>query len=389
MKTKPLPDISGEIPDGLYLGLPETAYFAQDALGTTDLSDLWLKGLGWWYASKHNPFAKPISTAGMAVGSATHCLLLEGEEALADRFAVAPNPNDYPNVLTSTAEIKATLLNLGFPTPRANAPKSEWVEMGKVYLSDYTIWDDIILRFQKKNANREIITAEDRFYLNIMHDLALDDPKMAIVCKAGGGVPLTEVSVFYTLPDGIRMRYRFDSLLPPCNADLKTLSNFQNKPVEEAIGVQIDKYALDVQAAMSFEARRWANHYISTGAVYGGSQEQIDWLSGFPALHPAGTDTPPYFIWLFIQKPDSSGTAPVLQPVIMNFGSAEHCDGFRKAMHGLRTYREGLQRFGLSKPWRQVMEVRTLQEGGPGSVSIPFWAKKPGPVPDESEALKW
>jgi len=40
---------------GLYLDLAEDIYFAQDALGSSDLKNLLRAPFDWWYGSRHNP----------------------------------------------------------------------------------------------------------------------------------------------------------------------------------------------------------------------------------------------------------------------------------------------------------------------------------------------
>jgi len=397
MKLRPIPD-DEQLPDGLYLTLEEDRYFKQRsavngrrALGTSDLATLWLRGVGWWWQSPNNPFYRGSQTAAKTLGSAYHCLLLEGKDAYEKRFVTAPDPNDYPDRMESVSDMKAALVERGHPIAKGNAPKVDWINLAKVYITDRPVWDDVLDRFARQNKGKEMVSAEEAFSLNIALEAALSDPDMSVACHAGGGVPLPEVSVLYTLPNGERIRYRCDSFLPSLNVDLKTLDNFQNKPIDEAVGKNIGDYALDVQAAMSFEARRWAYYYIETGHVYGGTQEQVDWVELFPKMAPLDRDGKPGwgFLWIFVQKPDSNGRAPVLMPVRMDFGSSAHLEGYRCAMHGLSTYLSNVEKFGIDKPWRQVLTARTLQDDGAGNgVNKPFYIKRAHPVPDEEEAMK-
>ena len=71
------------LPDGVYVGLSEEAYFAQKRLGSTDLKELYKTPVNWWYASGYNPNKKPKPWKyqnDRDFGHGFHYLLLEGEE---------------------------------------------------------------------------------------------------------------------------------------------------------------------------------------------------------------------------------------------------------------------------------------------------------------------
>ena len=71
--------MSGDIKPGVYLDLPESEYFAADALGSTDLKALERDPLDWWAGSRLNPSVytpKPRADANdsLALGKAIHTL---------------------------------------------------------------------------------------------------------------------------------------------------------------------------------------------------------------------------------------------------------------------------------------------------------------------------
>lgn len=385
-----------QLPDGVYLGLPEPEYFAQHALGTTDLADLWLLEEGWWWKSRHNPWAKADdSTKAKLFGSAAHCLLLEGEDAFARRYAVEPDPRAFPELLTTWPELFSALDAVDAPGLRSNLKKQQLVDLAKVYLPDRHIWDDILARFRRKVAGRSTISAQDRWELGVMLTAALEDPDMRAVVTADGGVRLTEVSVFWTLEDGTRLRFRFDSLLPQINADLKTLGNVRST-LADAVGRRIGDGALDVQAAMSFEARRAMYEHIQAGRLFVGGDVDpasgaVPWLKRFPAEAPLDLGDKPgwAWCWMFFQKPELTGVAPVIFPVWMRFGSLGHRDGLRKAMHALDFYRRQVATVGLAKPWTRVEPMHHLDAAAERPINIPHWLKQPMALAGEEEHLTW
>lgn len=390
MKLRPIPE-SGPLPDGVYLGLSEERYFEQDALGSTDMAALWLKKEGWWWQSKHNTFRERGYTKATAFGSAAHVVFLEGQEAFKARFFVEPDRRNFPDLLVTTDDILSALESGGHTLPPKRASKQDVVDYAKVYLSGRYIWDDILARARRAAGERTTLSAEEAFHLEVMLDAAMADPDMRAVVAADDGVPLTEVSVFLTLADGLRLRFRFDTILPMLNADLKTIDNFRERDLAYAVSAQIGSSALDVQAAMSFMVRRYAYAHIEAGNVYGGTQDQVDWLARFPKEAPLdGGDRPGWsWRWLFYQKPDNSGRAPVIMPVSMEFGSFAHRDGWRKVLHALAFYRHQRDTVGLETPWTRVAPLHFMDDVKSNRVSLPPWVEQPMQVAGEEEGLTW
>jgi hypothetical protein len=79
------------LPDGIYVGLSDAAYFGQDRLGSTDLVKLHKDPASWWYQSRHNrDYSRPDPTEELNFGSALHVLVLEGDDAFAGRCVISP-----------------------------------------------------------------------------------------------------------------------------------------------------------------------------------------------------------------------------------------------------------------------------------------------------------
>lgn len=398
-----------QLPDGVYLGLSEARYFAQRALGSSDLADLWLLKEGWWWKSRWNPWWKPMDTKAKAFGSAAHCLLLEGVAAFEARYAVEPDPRHFPDLLVTWDDLLSALVAADVPGASSRLKKKDLVDLAKVYLTGRHVWDDIKARFERKAGTRTIVSAQDRWELDVMLDAAMADDDMRAVVTADGGVRLTEVSVFWTLADGTRLRFRFDSLLPALNADLKTLGNARGT-LDDAVGKRLGEGALDIQAALSFEARRAMYDHIRQGRAHWSpdsdfsldpadpryaatmlAQRQMDWLFRFPKEAPLDLGDKPgwAWVWMFFQKAEATGVAPTIFPVWLKFGGKEHADGLAKALHALDFYRQQVATVGLEKPWTRVAPMHHLDTSAARQVRIPHWYEQPIAHPAASALLDW
>lgn len=260
-----------QLPDGVYIGLSETVYFRQRCLGSSDLAYLWDEDTadGWWWRSPNNPFFKRKASDATDFGSGLHCLGLEGREAYEARYFVAPDPNRFPGLLTTVEELKSALAASEAPPMPARAYKKDLVVAAKTYLPGRPIWDDIEEKAKHKAGDRTVIGAEMAYQIETMIAAGMRDEIMQAVFTAEGGVRLTEVSVFWTLPSGTRLRFRFDSLLPAANCDLKSIDTWRpGEKLTEAAGKAIGQRSLDCQAALSFTARRRMYEHIAAGRLY-------------------------------------------------------------------------------------------------------------------------
>lgn len=404
MKPSSFPE-STQLPDGVYIGLSEKRYFEQKAVGSSDFAYLWDDETadGWWWRSPHNPYWTRKPSDPLDFGSALHTMVLEGKEAFEARYAIAPNPLDFPDLIVSQPELYSALREAQAPGINVKSRKADLVELAKVYLPQRHIWDDIMARAERKAKGRVVLSSENAWMLGVMVEAAMEHDTTRAVATAEGGVRLTELSVFWTLPSGTRIRFRFDSLLPAANCDLKSIDNYRpGDKLTDAIGKAIGSRSLDLQAALSFTARRMAYRFIEAGQVFinpnppagsGDPLEQAAWLARFPREAPLNLDGKPgwRWLWIFFQKPDAAGRAPTLAPVWMNFGGLDHRDGYRKAALAIFNYERRVQEKGLERPWCAAIPEQHLDVAmGPETqITIPHWNKRPGPVADEEQELSW
>jgi hypothetical protein len=376
---------SSALADGVYLNLPEEEYFAQDALGSTDFIRLWLRRHGWWWSSRYNPHKKITETDAQNYGSALHKIVLEGVDAYERRFAVIP---DRPAGAVSTIdEMRAKLADVGLRGV-SKFRAEDWAWAMREHRPDVPCWPNILADFDDEAGTRPRITSLENSMLRLMRDAMMESPDIArLFDDQEGRPPLAEVSVLATLPSGIRRRWRFDRLFPAFTMDLKSLAGAAHRrSLPWAVGDRIAAGGYDIQRADYDVGRKVMLAFIENGfQVFGGDLDQRSWLRRF-------VDFPEWdWVWLFYQKPDPAGFAPVVFPV-MDFQkdptdrrrpSQILRSGRHKLAQASAFYGEMVGRFGLDRPWTHVEDLHYTDEGLEPRVFLPHWLEDG--VPPESE----
>ncbi len=367
--------------DGVYLHLPFDDYIAEpDCLGSTDKARLWTKKQGWWWGSKHNPFAKRDAQSDEQLfGECCHAALLEGMHAFESRFIVEPNKRDHPEALFTIPQIKTALKKAGVhPRGASSFTKEDWADAAEIYLPDQPVWENVMAEFaRKQGAGRRGISAETDFAIRAMRELATEDipenAEMRELLSVGSEFPiLAEVSVFYTDDEGLRHRARFDKLLPTAILDLKTVGNWQGRELVHSVGDLIKRSGYDVQQADYQIARQKAFAMIleDENCIHDATDEERDHLI---AMAHYDNDHRPAFAWIFYEKPTAAGAAPVLFPVVDRWGGAYHRAGFRKRHAALELYKQCMARFGPDRPWGRVEPVHYTDEGAEHHITLSSW----------------
>lgn len=380
-----------ELPDGVYLRLSPERYFKQDRLGSTDLIKLGQRKEGWWWQSRHNPRLKKASTEAQNFGSATHAIILEGEHAYETRFAVKP---DKPaGAIETIPDMKKALREAGLDFKGTSDWKlNDWAAAMAVHAPEAPCWPNIEADFRRrKGDDRAEISADEDWALRVMYETALENPEIGPLIRIDGEVPvLAEVSVFWTDQFGVRRRARFDKPAPKFTMDLKTLGNFRGRSLAAGAGDVIQFEGYDIQLADQHVARRRAYEMVleSEEHLHGGSDEERDWFLAMahraPWL-PKGIQWE--WKWLFYQKPEPSGLAPVIFPVHEDWKGPFHVSGHRKAYRAIQTYLECVERFGLDKPWTRSEPVHYTDQELQPHIFLPSGGWEIAPVPEEEKWL--
>lgn len=394
------------LPDGVYIGLPDHIYFQQGALGSSDLKYLWddKTADGWWWRSPNNPYYVRPKRNALEFGSALHCLALEGEEAYQARYYVMPSKAQFTDLIETVEDLKSALKASDAPPSVMKGKKSDLVEAVKTYAPHRHIWDDIVAKAERKANGKMVLPADIDHQVRVMVGAGMKNELARGMFTAEGGVRVTELSVFWTTASGTRLRFRFDSLLPQANTDLKSIDAWRpGESLEEAAGKAIGNNHLDIQAALSFTARRAMYGFINAGDVHIWPEQQPGatdpekvkaWLQRFPGEAPLDAGNHPgwNWLWLFFQKPTMDGRAPTLLPVWMRFGGLDHADGIAKAMLGIANYEDRVRRFGLSEPWACALDPHHLDAAHPDTaqqIQIPSWIPRPPAVQGAESELNW
>lgn len=394
-----------QLPDGVYLGLDEQDYFAQDRLGSSDMIKLYRFKEGWWWQSRHNP-DRGGQTDAQNYGSALHAIMLEGMAAYETRFRVEPDPKDYDGALVTIPQIKEALIEEGVNLKGTSGYRlDDWLDVAAIHIPRAVCWEAVQRDFKRSilkpdgSSFPKVSAVEDRM-LRFMREAAMDDPDIAKILGFDQEVPvLAEVSVFWTDAHGLKRRARFDKPCPLFTADLKSVGNWQGRELKHALGDRVVYECYDLQLADQHVARQRMNEWLAEddSKLSGGTEEERAWIQAIAQRAKRW-----HWWWLFYQKPEPTGRAPILFPLSARWGGAFHRSGFRKASKAIDVYLRGVDRFGLgdipngfggpSKPWSRV-ELPHYEPDTPGVppgaplITLPHNGWEDDPVEGEDEAL--
>jgi hypothetical protein len=310
--------------DGVYVNLDAEKYFAADRLGSTDLVVLHNRPADWFYRSRHNPFYERHVTEEMEFGSALHLLLLEGEDAYRQRCIV--KPTHYPEGVKFGEEFDP------------NGPMKPW--------NGNANWCKAWLE-RHDRADVHIIDEDMDRRVRHMTALIQNHPELGEPMRKG----LSEVSILWTHEaTGLRLRARFDKLLPRFTVDLKSFGGNGRgiDMTQQCLWLVKDRH-YDVQRFMYFLARQAMGGLISQGRVFGATGPQADWLARVATVETWR------WCWIFYRRrDDAKGHAPIVKPIYRSHFDATFESGRQKFEVAVANYRTFVDRFGFDVPWAVV-----------------------------------
>lgn len=397
-----------QLPDGVYIGLTERVYFAQNRLGSSDLMKLSKHKQGWWWQSRWNPDRKQDQTEAQNYGSALHKIMLEGMGAYTGTFLVEPDPLDFPDAVSTIPQMKAALIEGGFDLKGTSSYKADdWAEAMTLQLPAVPVWPNIMADFRKRQILRDaageaiglkpsVSAVEDRM-LRVMYDAAMGEDEIRGMLGAGQDVPtLAELSFFWHDRWGTPRRARFDSPVPTFTLDLKSLGNWQGRELEHSLGDHILREQYDVQCGDQHEARKIMHAMVAQqgdAVITGGTEEQRAWLKAI-----AERNLPWDWVWLFYQKPELSGRAPVLFPLGEKWGGLYHHSGYRRSVRAIEFFHEQVAIFGLgdrpaadgspSRAWYRAEPLHWTDENETHHITVSHYGRDEVPVESEPEHME-
>ena len=343
------------IADGMYFNLPEAEYHADPALGGGDVRNLLISPLTYWVNSYMSDWPGKESEA-MTNGSAFHMRIVEGAERFADRYAVKPDKDDYPEALDGTATLKAWLRDHDIKVSGAIPELCERIREAD---PDVVLWPDIIADFEDE-AEGKIRLSQD-VAMQIAFRAGIIDRHPAAQKAFNGGYP--EVSIFWTDPEtGIRCKERIDYLKTKAVVELKTFSNQFDKPLDAAVMNAIAQRRYHISAAMYLEGVEQAKRLIRENAEFIYDDAPHNWLTEFMAGDHA-------YVFVFIE------TGRVPNVILREYRTHHRKDvvnhywvsGHQHFRDALEIYRQCIQTFG-EDPWIQPEPMKPLEDE-----QFPIW----------------
>lgn len=341
----PIPPDDAELPDGVYVRLPDPRYFAQHRLGSTDLTVLHKRPADWWYGSRYNPDRKREVSDEMIFGSALHVLVLEGEGAYGQRVAI--KPAYYPDA--KTGELK--------PWHGAANFCKDW---------------------EARHADLLLLNeAADRAVRHMALLIQLH-PELGPVMAAG----MPEVAILWTdEATGTQFRAKIDYLLPKFSIDLKSFGgDSKGLSLTQQCLSLVAQRDMDVQRFLYWKARQAMAGLIAAGGLYGANPDEAEWLKKV-------ADVPDWqWVWIFYRRRDDGrGYAPMVKPIVRSHtqpnpltGELEFApdstfeSGRQKTAVALLNFQTFRSRFGLTTPWAVIDPAEE-----PDDHQFPAWMTNP------------
>jgi hypothetical protein len=311
-------------PIGVYYNLNAELYHADAALGSTDIRMI-RKGprryqLTSWMTPKNKRYDK-LETKATVMGTALHCITLDGVAIFADKYVRRPDSYD-----------EATPAEKSKITKEMNARLKEGQEL--LHTHEYDLCLDAKRLLTEHVDLRHIFT-------DSMH----------------------EVSVFWRHPvNGVPLKARFDILKPSGIGDIKTIENERGDPLPDAAYWAIKKYRYDIQAAHYMEGRRQFPALVKAGAIYCGETKVGDGINRAYAeklveLARQCAATKIFaFEFVFLQK-----SFPEVWGRIMSPQNSSIAIAGQEADAAICKFDEMLRRYGTA-PWPQEWRLGEFSE---------------------------
>jgi hypothetical protein len=338
-----------QLPDGVYLHMPEATYHGQNRLSGSGFKKLAISEADFWASSWMNPDKKEKRTKALSLGSAYHTARLEPQKMVAQyvrdispddypggaltnateiRAQIAklvPQKEDYPGALTTAKAVKDALGDMGQPK---TGTAQECIDRLKSVRPEVVIWADIVAKFEaekgpisapsgetvldmakrlvgygytgkimaierakfdQERGDREAIPGP--LWDQMLKDVALLHSNPDVSAALSGG--MAEVSVLWTDEGGAKMKCRLDQISPHSIIDLKTFDNSNGKEVRDCIvdAIKYNRYYISV--AM----QREAGEMIRSGALEVMDAKSEDEVRFFAELTRRSTGFPVQYIF--------------------------------------------------------------------------------------------
>lgn len=349
---------------GIYLDLDMEAYVADPAVSGSGIKKLVTSPPDFkWELPGRNPLYTPPESDARALGTLVHCAVLEGMDAFAHRYFVAPELDDEDPRVIRTAdhardwlkahEVKSTGLKADlFERVRGHwevlrVTENRAADEGPIFL------EEMIAALQAEgNGRREKIKAKSFQYVALV-ERTVRAWKDANELLSNG---LPEVSVFWKEGD-VRFKARFDWLSAAAVVDLKKFGQppMRGRSLRSQLQRDVVAYAYDIQAVHNRRAALQIPILIGKGANIAASGPDAEArVATLRAIAEEIIETPPVFHWLFLRTPGPpQGQIMAFPDDTKRWDHAQwECE---QAVKTLKLYREQCgDELDADKPWIDV-----------------------------------
>ena len=348
---------TGIIPNGVYLDMPAALYHADPSLSASGIKAMVASPLTYWHQYLDPNREDESSTPAKVLGRAIHKLVLEGPDAFNRDYLAEPRPEDYPGCLQGVEALREKCGELGLK-------KSGTLEEMSHRILDVDphclLWPVIKSAFQANvAAGSQEVLSKDAHQQCLRARVAIHSNDAARTALTGG---LSEVSVFWTTPNGVPMKSRFDYLKPQAIIDLKTFSNQNGAPVDSAVVAAVTRYQYHVQAYVYMQAAKAAKELILSGCVSG---DDTNALQQF-----ARVNDDPRFFFVFLET--GPATNVLVREFVQSRGNVMSLvweTGGKIATRAINDWKGCMDRFGPHQPWAMNQQARPFMDE-----EFPLWA---------------
>jgi hypothetical protein len=249
------------LPDGLYFGMEESRYHSLPMVSSHDVKQLLISPLDYWEQSWMNPAPDDEETEedtfARMLGRAYHARILEGVDALNERFA--PKLVCPKDTLDTADELRAVLREMELPVG-GNKP----ILINRLLDAKPDIKIKAVLEESYAEQHKGKGFLDQKYLSRIARAAAMIEQNPHISkCFTGG---YAEVVVIWT-KDGVQRRARLDYLKPAAIPDLKSFNNKMRRPIKEAItkSIRFDEHPF--QAEYYIEAGHYAAEFARDGKI--------------------------------------------------------------------------------------------------------------------------
>lgn len=369
-KPRPGIDVGAHAP-GIYFGMPEDEYHADRSMSASGVKDIHVTPLTFWMKSGFNPSKSNESSEPQERGKAFHARLLEGAESFNERYAVAPQIEDYPDAIDGADALKERCRELGLKVGGKIADLCARIREAD---PDAVLWPEIV--------ERERLFAEVHGRIIIKRKLADEIQRQVKIIEMHPGTEKAlrggycEVSIFWVDAEtGVPMKSRIDYLKARAAVEMKTFSNPFGKPIDNAIAGNVANNKYFVDAIVRLDAienakamlRKYGHHAVLGNGSASTAAPPGEWLDAFaePAPHA--------FVFLFLE----AGDVPNVR--VREFKQRERegakdqnlywMRGHAMYRQGVDLYRQMFDHYGAELPWLDPQPIRPFYDA-----DFPVWS---------------